>query len=429
MTAEVVIMNKSAVAMAADSAVTIGNGRKIYNSVNKLFSISRNHPVGIMIYGNGEFMHHPWESIIKEYIKSVDGKSHSTLKEYAFDFVQFIESRTDLFSENLQDEKFKSCTRGLLNHIKQRIDEKIKTLLESEDSIEDTAVSETTSSVISSEHAKLVGSNKLHAIPETHSQDLLNRYKTWINEEIVNIFQKLPLEPSSVGILVEMCAMIHCVDVFPFGKSGVVFSGFGESEIFPSTVAFDIESLTLNKLKYSIFASDSIDTKSDGSILPFAQEDVVRSFMEGFHPSYSKVLTGYLKQLFNSYPERLLETIPGIPDEQRKDILKKHKEIGQRMFEVFNERIDEFKHERHINPIMNAVAFLPKDELASMAETLINLTSFKRRISMEIETVGGPVDVAVISKGDGFVWIKRKRYFEMEPNSGFSRNFKDFSTL
>ena len=59
---------------------------------------------------------------------------------------------------------------------------------------------------------------------------------------------------------------------------------------------------------------------------------------------------------------------------------------------------------------------LPKEELAEMAETLVNLTSFKRRVTPEAETVGGPIDVAVISKGDGLVWIKRKHYFVPELN-------------
>ena len=54
-----------------------------------------------------------------------------------------------------------------------------------------------------------------------------------------------------------------------------------------------------------------------------------------------------------------------------------------------------------------------------MAETLVNLTSFKQKISDELETVGGPIDVAVISKGEGFVWIKRKYYFEKEINPHF----------
>ncbi len=66
MTAEITVMNKSAVALAADSAVTLGppgNG-KIYDTVNKVFSLSKFHPVGIMIYGNAEFMRIPWETII-----------------------------------------------------------------------------------------------------------------------------------------------------------------------------------------------------------------------------------------------------------------------------------------------------------------------------------------------------------------------------
>ena len=39
------------------------------------------------------------------------------------------------------------------------------------------------------------------------------------------------------------------------------------------------------------------------------------------------------------------------------------------------------------------------------------------------ETVGGPVDVAVISKGDGFIWIKRKHYFKSEYNQSFMMNY------
>lgn len=55
-----------------------------------------------------------------------------------------------------------------------------------------------------------------------------------------------------------------------------------------------------------------------------------------------------------------------------------------------------------------------------MAETLIQLTNFKLKFSSkDLETVGGPIDVAVISKGDGFVWVKRKHYFEPELNYQF----------
>jgi hypothetical protein len=62
------------------------------------------------------------------------------------------------------------------------------------------------------------------------------------------------------------------------------------------------------------------------------------------------------------------------------------------------------------------VSFMPKQELASFAESLVNITSIKRRVTAELETVGGPVDVAVISKSDGFVWVKPKHYFDPSLN-------------
>jgi hypothetical protein len=40
-------------------------------------------------------------------------------------------------------------------------------------------------------------------------------------------------------------------------------------------------------------------------------------------------------------------------------------------------------------------------------------------VSRDADTVGGPIDVVVISKGDGFVWLKRKQYFRADLNPHF----------
>lgn len=80
MTAEMAIMNKSAIALAADSAVT-SSGGKIYNSVNKLFTLSKYFPVGVMIYGSAEVNSVPWETIIKIYRKNLGDRSFGTLKD------------------------------------------------------------------------------------------------------------------------------------------------------------------------------------------------------------------------------------------------------------------------------------------------------------------------------------------------------------
>ena len=93
-----------------------------------------------------------------------------------------------------------------------------------------------------------------------------------------------------------------------------------------------------------------------------------------------------------------------------------------------NTSIEEEKNKLVKDRLMNihrSLSFLPRDEMIYMAEGMINLTSFKRRLVLDnfSETVGGPIDIAFISKGDGFIWIKRKKYFDKEMNYVFTENY------
>ena len=58
------------------------------------------------------------------------------------------------------------------------------------------------------------------------------------------------------------------------------------------------------------------------------------------------------------------------------------------------------------------IALMPKMELIELAEALISITAIERKATSDEGTVGGPIDVAFITKHEGFVWIKRKHYFE-----------------
>ena len=46
------------------------------------------------------------------------------------------------------------------------------------------------------------------------------------------------------------------------------------------------------------------------------------------------------------------------------------------------------------------------EEMAKMAENLIAVTNLQRHISSSEESVGGPIEVAIITKTGGFKWIK-----------------------
>jgi hypothetical protein len=89
-------------------------------------------------------------------------------------------------------------------------------------------------------------------------------------------------------------------------------------------------------------------------------------------------------------------------------VLDKEKEeaLAARAMQHLHEKIiAEYKE-----PLMAAVSGLPRHDLARLAETLISLTAFRAHMSTDQkETVGGPIDVALISKGDGFAWVKNGR--------------------
>jgi len=106
-------------------------------------------------------------------------------------------------------------------------------------------------------------------------------------------------------------------------------------------------------------------------------------------------------------------------EEGKKAIEDVFKSQVDSLLSEYQEKIRTYKQDAYINPILSIVGILPKEELAEMADSLVSLTSLKRRVSTDDETVGGPTDVALITKGDGLIWIKRKHYFDPALNTDF----------
>lgn len=56
--------------------------------------------------------------------------------------------------------------------------------------------------------------------------------------------------------------------------------------------------------------------------------------------------------------------------------------------------------------MVTALDLFNLEEMAKMAENLIAVTNLQRHISSSEESVGGPIEVAIITKTGGFKWIK-----------------------
>lgn len=430
MTAEVAVMNKSGVALATDSAVTISHptGSKIYNSVNKLFTLSKYHPVGIMIYGSASFMGVPWETIIKIYRKRLGDKEFATLKEYADDFISFLQGEHDvLFPVSEQIKQFKIIVSSYFNYlIRDLIEKRIQDIVGEAGEIEKGQTEEIVASIISENLADWEKQGSLPNVDEDKVKQFIQQHEELVQEIQGLAFSGYELSDESQAGLRQLISCLFTKRRFlSFIFSGIVIAGYGSTEPFPRLYSYLLEVLINGQLKYKEESSRSVEITFDNdvSIITFAQSEMVGTFIEGINPVYRETIGAYLDNLLNGYAESVLDIIPGLNAEDKTSLLERLKQENRKILEDFDKSMTGYQRENHSDPILINVSFLPKDELAKMAEALVNITSLKRRVSVEAETVGGPIDVAVISKGDGFIWIKRKHYFDAKENPYFFNNY------
>lgn len=230
---------------------------------------------------------------------------------------------------------------------------------------------------------------------------------------------------SNIDLLVE-AFYFYIIAQFsqPF-YTGLVFVGYGENEIYPSIYPINIVIGFDNRLKYSIDHANifSISEHGPGAVIaPFAQTDVTLTILRGINPSFQDIISNVVDKSIKSYTKAITDLLDAHPSTTTISSAVKGLDNNAVIREI-TQNINREMFECYTNPLLNTIVSLDKEYMAHMAESFISLTSLVRRMQPGEETVGGPVDVAVISKGDGFIWINRKHYFKPELNSSFFSNY------
>ncbi len=418
MTAEIALLNKNGVALAADSAVTVGDGQKIYNTANKLFMLTRFHPVGVMIYGNAELMETPWETIIKTYQREIGKSEFDHLADYGENFIKFLQG---FFPEDVQLAYFQHRVISYFSYMKQDVLAEVREHLKQREALDEEGIAEVVQTVVTKHHLMWTeAKNATYWCPELEGQ-LQGLFKTHSEELISPIFEKLPIGTKCEELLGEIAVNIFCKEHMPSGFTGLVIAGFGRKEIYPSLLHYSIEGVIANTVIMEPLNQTKVGIDITAGVQAFAQNDVVKSFIFGFDSDYEKLLNQFLNTvLVEKYPKKLVELyFKEKPAEDREQILLALQSFGEKIVAAFFEDLNRYSENYKVNPVLTTISALPKEDLAAAAEALVSLTTFKRKVSPVAETVGGPVDVAVISKGDGFVWIKRKMYFRSDVNQDY----------
>lgn len=397
MTSEVLIMTPSAVAMAADSVVTV-NGNKTYEGVNKLFMLSNNPPMGIMTYNNANFLTFPMETIIKDFRDKISDKNFDTIYDFKNEFNDYLKGvcngKDAVTSYSIVD-KFNS----FIKHLNQDLDE-IPNFIKH--------IGQETINIDNEKYEKLLFENEeFERIYDSKIQEVTQNIKCDDDIDLVVLFKRLFIKR-------------FVLDSF----TGIVIAGFNRENLFPSYVHFKIIVFDGFKFIFDDCEDDCVGGETAVILKPFAQINAITNFLNGIDVSTNYLIASYFKKVIDDYSNNIEELIKANRKINGKDEqvvlsdLESLKQNNERIVSDFVGFIDTLK-DKNSEPILKSIRSLPKEELANLSESLINITSLKIKVQDNLETVGGDVDVAIITKGDGFVWTKRKHYFEESLNPQF----------
>ncbi|TDF62060.1 hypothetical protein [Cupriavidus sp. L7L] len=417
MTCEVAVANRMAVALAADSAVTFsgqahdGTRRLVYASgANKIFQLSNFAPVGIMIFNNAELQDIPWELIIKTFRTELAATHKNHLEEYSVALSTFIEGNRALFPDEHRDRQFKSLIARAFLEMFQAVVSHQPGL-----TVGDPAENLVAAFAEALQRMREMLGQK--PLPEIFSADdvdaAIEGHRDWLAQAArahvaamhPHLVQAFPAED-----LVELAIQWVYHDyraVFDGAYTGVVVAGYGEQELFPAVVELRFYGFMLNKLVYERVGGTGIDHVTSSYIQPYATKAMVETFLNGF--------ASEVWEAVNESFDRHAQALAGVFTAAGANLPDVDQQIDAAS-RAFTKEWSTKAFQSHYVPLRGVVSGLPPDQMAELAETLVMLESFKEKVTQRTQSVGGPIDVAVITKSEGLVWIKRKHYFSPELN-------------
>ena len=250
-----------------------------------------------MIFGSADFENIPMETLIKEFKRKTDFKKNNNIELIKEEFLKFLTEntpKTDIEHEiEITLPLFKNFIKLELENI----------------SIEDYE-----EFIISQGNRKLP--DFLNEINELNNYNY--EFEELIPSEIDTNKQKLLID-SLKNIFFDFIASM---------STGIVIAGFNENEMFPSCMQFNIHFNYKNNIKISNY--NYLNNFEENVIIPFAQKDVIKTFISGIDENMKYAIIIYFYQFTEEYLKQL------------KNKVNSNKKIKNAQLIEFNNEIDKF---------------------------------------------------------------------------------------
>jgi len=411
MTAIVGILNKRAVAIAADSASKIcyfdgSNDDKVIYSAQKIFRICEPEPVAMMTYGIANFMTTPIDVAVSIYNRERGGRSFGKISEYCDDFLDFLRTYP-LFSEP-EARKYAFLDEAKTFYVQgQKIATKIAKMRSLRDgkSWENVYV-EQMSSYFEFHASEKCPNVELEAFKDYSYDRFIEETGEWLETFFKETKEKDPLSEGIEDVFKKAFYRMVKAKTNTW-STGLVFAGYGKNDVFPSIHSVEVNGILDGKLRYSVTNHIEISVENVSEIASYAQDDVISTMVKGISSVIKDRIAFSLKFMFNGLKDKCIAQLKdaGAGD----DMIKVINDIDTMDFgDEKAKEIDEIAEETYTKDILSAISAFGIKDMTEMAESLISITNLQRHFSNAEESVGGPVEVAVISLDKGFRWVKHR---------------------
>lgn len=449
MTSQLALMNSMAVALASDSAVTIGS--KTYDGVKKIFELKNNHKIGIMISGVANYIpcNISWERVIRLFDESTANSEFHTVGDCVEAFRTFV-STEKILSPN--SENSISLQQDLIHFVegmidigqKRRFEEVINDLsadFYSKFEGLDTHLEEAIGQRIEAFHNLILEFIDEQSDDEKFDHKRISKIHTKTLEQASEIFCEKHKLAKSNSSKIKTIMSYHLCSVSRLEKrynwrdfTNVVIAGFGSKQIIPELHELKVGAIIdekigpfyeadIHKIRIPENLKDHGGLESEGNqysasafIIPYAQREEIQNILNGLHPEFDRryLQTQIPANLLNSIKDSLLscmENTPGIGSATKNKIVDLIDTNSEQLVNAIKQEISDGRHHwagstrrqrfRESTRIMDPI------QLAKFAEKIVNIEAEVAYYSNQRNrSVGGDILVAYITMEDGLRFVK-----------------------
>ena len=413
MTSEIAVMNQRAVALAADSAVTLIDGGTVVvrNDQRKLFNLANGQPIGVMFFGVADIMGHPWEHLIEHFQNEVRPAKLAHVRDYAAKFTEMLDNLDEFFPRDRQMDDYKRLLASVFRYVFHLAQYLREAGGNERARVSDNAIlAEAIEAVWRDYQFHEDGSPRrdLSCFPQGFGDVVARDYAGAVDELIAYGFSSFDLDKAARQQLRDIGVFCVVKDLFLEDVTGLVFAGFGTEERYPVVVTYFLSAIVGGIVKRAESSVDVIDTEMRSKIRVFADSEVTNAFIRGIDFGLERRFYGTMQMMMRGLVDHVVGTFTGVDQAQRESVRKQFQaQYLPQYFDAFRAMIGDYQQQAYINPVLRVLEIAAKAELAETARELVALNIFKKRIMAQHQTVGGDIDVAVISRESGFQWHKK----------------------